>query len=97
MKKIQSKDKKQGDWIYLEGIKDENRRFVIKIIEEENKKEKDNIDWWGLNHKLIGMFAFIGTEGKGCFMVGWDNYNLFKLNKKEIMDFKKRLILKNLK
>ena len=45
MKKIQSKDKKQGDWIYLEGIKDENRRFVIKIIEEENKQEKDNIDW----------------------------------------------------
>ena len=43
------------------------------------------------------MFEYIGTEGKGCFMVGWDNYNLFKLNKKEIMDFKKRLILKNLK
>jgi len=102
MKKINQREMKVGDFIYLDdNEKPRNERFIVKIIKLGS--EVDEIDWWRLSEKPKDLFELsIDKEkeyNKGKDNLDnedWEGYNLFKLNKKEILEFKKHLILKNL-
>jgi len=107
MKKINKKDMKVGDVIYIEHkTKPKTRRFIVKInrlrLENKDKEEVDEIVYWALQNILtkgVINFSFEPTDRQGvCVMwkSDWEDYDLFRLNKKEIEKFKKLLILKHL-
>jgi len=99
MKQIKKEDMKVGDYIY---IIDKNRKreraFIVKIIDLNMNIHNIKISFWKLNEKSKELFE-IKEEIKEWNMESsdWEYFNLFKLNKEEISQFNKHLILKNLK
>ena len=105
MKSIKIEDTKVGEFIYIIDKEQQRERvFMVKIIELGNKI---NIYWWRLSEKPKDLFELdthkekdnSGDNEGNTYMTNsdWNNYNLSKLNKKEISQFKRHIILKNLK
>ena len=109
MKKINKKSMRVGDLIYAE-LKKENVKwqtgvievygkggiYIVKIIEIGGRGKKDVIDWWGLTSKLSKEIGVIGKRDYNMDDMGWKRFDLFRLNKKEVLEFTKIQILKNL-
>ena len=98
MRKINQKDVKVGDFIYIVDRGDKSRRFMIKKI--TNDKEKSMYEWWCLEGKSEkGQLPKIDTgkvSAKHLNNYQFSPYKLYRLNKKEVLEFTKILILKNL-
>ena len=95
MKKINQKDIKVGELYRIVGKGEKKgRSWIIKINKITNGI---NIAWWFLEG---GDFSF-KENGIGNGDMNEDylatTFDVFKLNKKEILEFKKNLILHNLK
>jgi len=95
MKKINQKDIKVGELYCIVGKGEKiGRSWIIKINELTNGI---NITWWFLEE---GDFSF-KENGVGEGEMNKDylaiTFDLFKLNKKEILEVKKQIILHNLK
>lgn len=95
MKQIKKEKIKVGDFIYLNQIKRKNSggKYIIKII-SMNLSESSKVQCWLLNinlepSKLTDGFWYL-------YKKDWKNYDIYKLNKKEILRFKKHLILNEL-
>ena len=93
MEKIEPKDMKIGDFIYIiETLFNEkrgNRRFILKF----------NTEWWKLKNISKKLSIFDPIENKGDYVMleeDWEHYKAYKLNKKEIGKFNKLQILNNL-
>ena len=103
MKPIKKEGMKVGDVVYIiDKYRKRDRAFIVKIIKLGNRIL---IDWWVLKEKSKYLFELMvmenyysrNTQGKyNMTSANWDNYNLFKLNKQEIENFKRNLIIKNL-
>ncbi len=103
MKPIKKEDMKVGDLVYIKyKEKPRERRFIVKINNLNiNNKGNSKVEWWRLKNilkgKLISLFELTSKKGIEVMIeTDWESYNLFKLNKKEIAEFKRYLILKNL-
>ena len=102
MKKIEPKNIKVGDFIYIiEHLfieKNKNRRFILKILLK--KGELTDTYFWRLKNTSKKASIFDPIKFKGDYTMDkedWENYNLkYKLNKKEVTKFHKLLILNNL-
>ncbi len=103
MKQIRKENMKIGDFIYLvDKGQQRARAFMIKITNLDI-----NIDWWRLSEKPKDLFELdthkekdnSGDNKGNTYMTNsdWESYNLSKLNKKEISQFKRHIILQNLK
>jgi len=99
MKKIELKDIKVGDCIYLENKKETNFRCVLK---KTPNKEKGmtifNVFWLKDKSKSTHLFEPRNTF-KNPLPLGNETFNYYmtyKLNKKEVLKFTKMLILMNL-
>ena len=93
MKKINVKDMKVGGLYYIVSKKGGKKDgcWVVKFKGGEFNNEI-NVDWWFLER---GDFSFM-ENGIGNSDILTIDFNFCRLNKKEIMDFKKSLILYNL-
>ncbi|KKK59126.1 hypothetical protein LCGC14_3037500 [marine sediment metagenome] len=101
MKEIKLKDINIGDFIYLNSNLVNVRKYIIKI----NSKTKKYLrfKWWKLEDKTKErLFEPNSTYFSGDDYVDLDKgipkeeYEMYKLNKKEVSKFNKFLILKNL-
>ena len=102
MKQIRKENMEIGDFIYLvDKGQQRARAFMIKITNLDI-----NIDWWRLSEKPKDLFELDidkekdnqGENQGNTNMTNndWESYNIFKLNKQEILQFKRHIILKNL-
>ena len=101
MRKIKPENINVGDSIYMVDRKDKKRRYILKKILD---KKKETFKWWFLKDKSDKrhLFEMTYTEGvtdmspdvevNTAFMI----YTIHRLNKKEVSEFNKLLILKNL-
>ena len=102
MRKIEPKNIKIGDFIYIIDNGKKERRYILKKI--LNRKGV-LFEWWMLKEKskkethlfeirYYGGITDMNPDSKenGAFM----GYTIHKLNKKEVSEFNKLLILKNL-
>ncbi len=102
MKKVELKDIKIGDFIYIiEHLfieKNKNRRFILKILLK--KGELTDTYFWRLKNTSKKASIFDPIELKGDYTMDkkdWENYNLkYKLNKEEVSKFIKLLIIDSL-
>lgn len=98
MKPIKKQNIKVGDFIYLVDKKQQRERaFMTKVTNLDI-----NIDWWRLSEKPKDLFELNDDKERNnqgntnMINNNWENYNIFKLNKQEITEFKRHIILKNL-
>ncbi len=99
MKKIELKNIKVGDYFYIVDEGEKSRRFMVKKL--INDKEKHMYEWWRLENKSEkGQLPEIDTgkvSAKHLNNYQFSPYTLYRLNKKEISEFKKLIIIFNLK
>ena len=100
MKEIKAKDIKVGDYIYIESELVKVRRYILKI--NSIKKKVIKFKWCKLKDKTKRhLFEPHPTYFSGDDYVNLDigmpkEYKIYKLNKKEVSEFTKILILNNL-
>ena len=103
MKKIELKEIKVGDYIYIvENIfiqKDRNRRFILEVLSKKRGLKYDT-NFWSLESVSKKTSIFDPTKHKGNYIMSkedWGEYRIcYKLNKEEISKFIKLHILENL-
>lgn len=102
MKKIDINISKKGDFLLI--VSKVSGRWIIEVKKKDLKEDRNrNLYWWVLyNFKSditktlekyeLGVNTFSSLGG----MQLKDEFDMYKLNKKEVKEFKKRLILKTL-
>lgn len=104
MKKINKKDMKVGDFVYLEYKQNTNNRIFWVEVKELGfgENEWDRVKYWALKKltkgKSIPLLEI--KDGSGIANLDkddWESYDLYKLNKEEVSMSKRLIILYNLK
>ena len=98
MEKIEPKDIRIGDYIYLVDKKRKNIRYILKKTPKK-KKNTPLFKYWVLKNKSEKSYLFDPEYGGIEAMMRDTNfkyYIIYKLNKKEVLKFIKILILLNL-
>ena len=98
MRKIKSETIKIGNYIYFVDKKQKNITYVLKKTPDKN--ERGSIfKYWVLKDKSERTHLFEPEYNGGTTMMrdgSFDYYTIYRLNKKEIAEFKKLIILDNL-
>ncbi len=98
MKKIELKDIKVGDYFCVEQKTEQIRMFLVRKI--TNDKEKLMYEWWRLNKlkkRQLPEIASKRISAKHLNNYQFHPYKIYKLNKKERLEFKKSEIIFSLK
>ena len=101
MKPIKKEDMEVGEFYYLKGG---DRRWIIYVDKLLIKEKKHNIRWWWIDVKKMkskkspSYFDYVDDSGD-CNMGknNWTGFEFFMLNKKDKEDFKRNLLLQELK
>ena len=101
MKQIKKEDMKVGEFYYLKGKAYE---WIIRIDELLIKGIGHIIKWWWIDIKRMKLnksssyFNYINGNGNAKMSNhAWKNFKFFMLNKKDEEDFKRNLLLQELK
>ena len=98
MRKIKSGTIKIGDYIYFVDKKQKNITYILKKTPDKN--ERGSIfEYWVLKNKSERMHLFEPEYKGGTTLMregSLDYYTIYRLNKKEVLEFKKILIINNL-
>ncbi len=102
MRKIKEEKIMVGNFIYIiDNVSKKigvNRRFILKIL--TSRGGFNDIHFWKLKNMPKKTSIFDSIEHKDNYIMSkgdWENYKLYRLNKKEIQKFNRWIILNNLK